>query len=46
MSNFKKWIDGEHDVFNQDVAPRELERIEGLDAQTLKDLILYMYYYL
>lgn len=36
MSNFRKWIDGEHDVFNQDVAPKELERIEGLDAQRLK----------
>ena len=36
MSNFKKWINGELDVFNQEVAPKELERIEGLDAQRLK----------
>ena len=36
MSNFKKWIDGEHDVFNQEVAPHDIEHIEKINYEELE----------
>ena len=36
MSNFKKWINGEHDIFNQEVSPRNIENIERIDYEKLE----------
>ena len=40
MSTFKKWLDGEQDIFNQEIPVKDLKDIEKIDEEELEKSIL------